>query len=172
MHSESEPTSEDGPGAEAPDDRPAPQHRRPPGVDDATVVAAGTVTKALEIIERARGHLYEFHQLTGSADATLITAVEQLRQAGHVELAESIERDLVGRNVLPGCWTFQVVENYDDGYYSCFQSHERQVRDELLAGRRHVHEAEMKEAERSTDELGHPLPGHAATPTTETLHQQ
>lgn len=166
MHYEPETTSDDGYGR--PEDRPAPQHRRPHGVDDATVTAAGTVTKALETIERARGHLYEFHQLTGSADATLAAAVEQLRQAGHAELAADIERDLVGRNVLPGRWTFQVVEDYDDGYYSAFRAYERQVRDELLAGRRHVYEAEMKEAERSTDERGHPLPGHAATPATET----
>lgn len=144
-------------------DRPAPPHRRPEGVDDATVRAVGRLTEALETTERARGHLYEFHQLTGAADAKLADAVEQLRAAGHEQLAEDVERDLVGRNVLPGRWTFQVVEEYDDAYWSCFRAHEQHVRQQLVAGRRHLSEAEMKERERSTDG-GVPLPGHAATP--------
>lgn len=144
-------------------DEPAPRHRRPEGVDDATVRAVGRLTEALETTERARGHLYEFHQLTGAADAKLCDAVELLRTAGHEELAAEVERDLVGRNVLPGRWTFQVVEEYDDGYWNCFRAHERHVRHSLVDGRRHLSEAEMKERERSTDE-GIPLPGHASTP--------
>lgn len=155
-----------GDGRTVPVDRPALEHRRPLGVDDATVCAVGKVTEALEIVERARGHLYEFHQMTGAADATLATAVEQLRHAGHADLAATIERELVGRNVLPGRWSFQVVEDYDDDYYSCFRAHEHQVRRQLLEGRRHVFEAEMKEAERST-EHGAPRYGHAARPDTE-----
>ena len=43
--------------------------------------AVGRVTEALETIERARGHLYSFHQLTGRADlfAKLAHAVAPLR---------------------------------------------------------------------------------------------
>lgn len=147
-------------------DGPAPRHRRPDGVDDATVEAVGKVTEALETAERARGHLYEFHQLTGSADTKLAGAVEQLRHSGHTELADRIEQELVGRNVLPGRWSFQVVEEYDDGYWSCFRRYEQHVRHRLLDGRRHVFESEMKERERSRHEDGTPLPWHAATPET------
>ncbi|MBA2464643.1 MAG: hypothetical protein H0V42_06675, partial [Nocardioidaceae bacterium] len=57
-------------------DQPAPQHRVPEGVDQATVEAVGKLTEALETTERARGHLYSFHQLTGSADLGLGEAVE------------------------------------------------------------------------------------------------
>ncbi|MCW2843460.1 MAG: hypothetical protein JWN22_1376, partial [Nocardioides sp.] len=53
------------------DDRPSPDHRRPEGVDDATVDALGKVSEALEAIEVARGHLYAFHRLSGTADLTL-----------------------------------------------------------------------------------------------------
>ena len=127
--------------------------------DDATVAAVGKLTEALETVERARGHLYSFHQLTGSADATLQEAVAGLRDAGHADLAEALEQDLVGRNVLQGRWTYQVVEEYDDAYWSVFREHEQRVRDALLAGRRHVHEAGMKEDERT-----HGRPGHEATP--------
>ncbi|NEW54051.1 hypothetical protein GV792_28920, partial [Nocardia cyriacigeorgica] len=90
--------------------------RRPAGVSDLTVAALGKMSEALETTERARGYLYAFHQLTGGADRTLGLAVEWLRQAGHVQLADRIETELLGRNVLPGRWTFQIVEEYDEGY--------------------------------------------------------
>ncbi len=141
------------------DDRPAVEHTRPTGVESETVEAVGKITEALETVERARGHLYDFHQLTGSADLTLGQGVEKLRQAGHSDLADRIETELIGMNVLPGRWTFQIVEEYDDGYYAAFTAFERAARDELLQGRRHVFEAEMKEDRRT-----HGHPGHEARP--------
>ena len=52
-------------------DRPSERHQVPDGVDEASVEAVGKLTEALETTERARGHLYSFHQLTGSADLAL-----------------------------------------------------------------------------------------------------
>ncbi|KAB1942273.1 hypothetical protein F8271_13010 [Micromonospora sp. ALFpr18c] len=134
-------------------------HARPTGVDDTTVEALGALSEALETIHRVRGHLYSAHQLVGGADLTLDRAVRLLREAGHNEVADRIERELVGRNVLPGRWTFQVVEEFDDGYYATFQEVERYARDKLAGGRRHIYEAEMKERRRT-----HGMPGHEATP--------
>lgn len=139
--------------------RPDQDHRRPQGVDDATIEALGKVSEALEVVEEARGLLYAFHRRCGTADLTLGEGVAQLRDAGHPELADRIERELVGRNILAGRWSFQVVEDYDDGYYATFRELERQAREELVGGRRHLFEAEMKE-DRRTDGL----PGHEATP--------
>lgn len=119
--------------------------RRPAGLDDTTVDALGRLSGALEKVEQARGHLYSFHQLTGSAHVELEEAVERLRAAGHDRQADALADDLLGRDVLAGRWTFQVVEEYDDGYYRCFVDLERRVRDELAQGRRHIFEAEMKE---------------------------
>lgn len=133
--------------------------RRPPGVDDATVEAVGKVSEAFEAIEEVRGRLYGVHRLTGTADLALGEACDLLRNAGHDELADTLQRELVGRNVLAGRWTFQVVEEYDAGYYADFQRLEKRVRDELMQGRRHVYEAQMK-ADRRTEGL----PGHEATP--------
>ncbi|GAB3029679.1 hypothetical protein [Mycobacterium bourgelatii] len=133
--------------------------RRPAGASDEVVEAAGKVSEALETIERARGHLFSFHQLTGRADLQLDTAVSLLRDNGHAELADHISHNLIGRNVLPGRWSFQVIEDYDDGYYRCFQEVERLVRTQLTGGRRHVFEAEMKERRRTS---GHPA--HTASP--------
>lgn len=139
--------------------RPARRHRRPPGVDDRAIAALGKLSEALETVERARGCLYAFHQLTGTADLAAGEAVESLRAAGHHDLADMLDREVVGRNVLPGRWTFQVVEDYDDAYYQPFRTAERLVRDQLAAGRRHLYEAEMKERRRTR---GHPQ--HTATP--------
>lgn len=118
---------------------------RPDGVDDATVEAVGAVSEALECVERARGDLYSFHQLMGHADLLLGDACDKLRAAGHGEIADRLESEVVGRNVIQGRWTFQIVEDFDDNYWSVFREHERQVRDELQLGVRHVFEAEMKE---------------------------
>jgi hypothetical protein len=130
-------------------------HRRPPGVDDATVEAVGTVGEALEWLERARGRLYDFHQMVGHLDLKMGEAAEQLRRSGHPEMAELLECEVVGRNVLDGRWTFQVIEEFDDLYYEPIRAAERRVRDELVAGRRHVHEAEMKEGGRTHGRAGH-----------------
>ena len=130
-------------------DLPAPQHRRPEDVDDATVEALGKLSEAFEVVEDARGHLYAFHRLTGTADLALGDEVDQLRAAGHPELAEQIDSELVGRNVLEGRWTFQLVEEYDDGYYATFKRLEELARNRLVGGRRHLYEAEMKEDRRT-----------------------
>jgi hypothetical protein len=130
-------------------DGPDSAHVRPEGVDDATVAALGKLSEALEVVEHARGLLYGFHRLTGTADLALGEAVEKFRDAGHDEFADTLERDLVGRNVIEGRWTFQIVEDYDDSYYATFKDLERSARDRLANGKRHLFEAEMKEDRRS-----------------------
>ncbi len=131
------------------------EHVRPEGVDDLTVEALGNISEALEAVEIARGHLYTFHRLSGTADLTLGKGVDQLREAGHTELADKLERDLVGRNVLYGRWTFQIMEEYDDGYYATFKALEKEARDALVEGKRHLYESEMKEDRRTHGRGGH-----------------
>jgi hypothetical protein len=145
-----EPTTQEGPDQ---------AHCRPAGTSDATVKALGKLSEALEVVEHARGYLYGFHRLTGTADLALGEAVELLRDAGHTELADRLDRDIVGRNVIHGRWTFQIVEDYDDSYYAPFKAAEEQARNELVGGKRHLFEAEMKEDRRS-----HGLPDHSARP--------
>ncbi len=140
-------------------DEPAPEHQRPDGVSDETVQALGKLSEALEAVEVARGALYQFHRLSGTADLTAGEAVDLFREAGHTAIADRIERELVGRNVLPGRWTFQVVEAYDDDYYATFRRLEQAARDELVQGRHHLFEAEMKEDRRT-----HGRPHHEARP--------
>lgn len=140
------------------------EHSRPAGVDDATVEALGGLSEALETVHRARGHLYSAHQLIGAADLTLDRVVRLLREAGHDDTADRVEHELLGRNVLPGRWTFQVVEEFDDGYHATFQEIERDARERLAGGRRHIYEAEMKQRRRTRGLRGHEATPEAGTP--------
>ena len=127
--------------------------RSRPDLDDTTVEGLGKLSEALETIEQARGQLYGFHQHSGKADLLLQDAVELLREAGHTQLADDLERDLVGRNVIADRWTFQVVEDFDANYWAAFRDLDQQARDQLAGGDRHVLEARMKQRERTA---GHP----------------
>lgn len=122
---------------------------RPDGVSDATVEALGKLSEALEVVEDARGSLYRFHRMSGQADLTLQEAVRQLRAAGWGGLADDIERRLVGRDVIPGRWTLQLVEEYDETYWQVFRSIEQGVRLATGVAAKHVYEAEMKHSEQA-----------------------
>jgi hypothetical protein len=127
-------------------------------VSDQSAEAVGTLSEAFEYVERAKGHLYSFHQLRGRADLLVGEAVDQLREAGHDDFADELARDLVGRNVLDGRWTFEVVEEFDEFYYELFRDLEQRSRS-LTGGVRHLHEARMKARRRTS---GHPA--HTADP--------
>jgi hypothetical protein len=133
--------------------------RARPDLDDDTVAALGKLSESLETVEQARGLLYGFHQLTGKADLLLQDAVQQFRDAGHAALADDLERDLVGRNVIADRWTFQIVEDFDASYWAAFRAFDQRAREELSDGDRHVLEARMKQRERTA---GHPR--HQAGP--------
>jgi hypothetical protein len=142
---------------------PADPAERGHDLDDATRTALGKLSEALEVVEDARGRLYGFHRLCGTADLTLGEAVEAFREAGHVAFADRLETELVGRNILEGRWSYQVVEEYDDGYYALFRDLEAAARDDLAGGQRHVFEARMKEDRRTHGERHHEgYPGASA----------
>lgn len=136
-------------------DRPAPEHRRPEGVSDETVEALGKLSAAMDHVEDARGHLYAFHRLMGSAESTMEEAYDLMREAGHDELASALDRDVLGGNPIPGMWSFQMVEAYDDGFYARAKDLHQRALDELVEGQRHVFEAEMKELRRTRGREGH-----------------
>lgn len=130
--------------AEQPDER----HQRPEGVDDATVEAVGKASESFEWVVRARGRLYDFHQMMGRADILLGEAISLLEDAGHTELAGELRRDYLGRNAVEGRWTFELVEDFDGTFYERAARWDRRLRDELTGGVRHLHESEMKAARR------------------------
>jgi len=97
--------------------------------------------------------------LCGTADLTLQEAVRMLRDAGHAQLADQLEQVVVGRDVIAGMWSFQLVESYDDGYWSVFRDAEAHARQVLRGAERHLFEAEMQHREQASTEP----PGAAAT---------
>ncbi|MEU2655094.1 hypothetical protein ABZ615_07195 [Streptomyces sp. NPDC007325] len=125
----------------------------PTAPDATTVEALGSLSKALETVERARGHLYGFHQLTGTADFELDRAVMLLRAAGHHAWADRVETELLGRNVIPGSWTYQIVDAYNETYYEPFRAVERAAVSALAGGREHRFEARLQRDRRTP---GHP----------------
>jgi hypothetical protein len=129
-------------------EQPDADHVRPDDVDDATVEAVGKISEAFELLQRARGALYTFHQQIGWVDDTLGDGLELLRAAGHDELADELSRTWLGRNVLPGMWTFEVVEAFERTYYEVAVAGEDLVHERLSGGRRHVQEAERKASRR------------------------
>lgn len=130
-------------------------HRRPEGASDELVEAVGRLSEAFEYVERARGHLFSFHQLMGHADLVLGEAADLLEECGAVEDAQRLRREIVGRNVLDGRWTFQIVEEFDDRYYDEVRAEVRRVERVHMGGEPHVFESEMKEERRSHGRSGH-----------------
>jgi hypothetical protein len=135
------------------DERPV--RERPEGVSDEVVEAIGKVSEAVEYVERARGHLFGFHQLMGHADLVFGEAAEMLRDAGLTADGDAVETEIVGRNVLDGRWTFQIVEEFDDCYYEAVRAALRDLERRHLAGQRHLFESEMKEDRRTRGRDGH-----------------
>jgi hypothetical protein len=126
-----------------------PGYERPAGVSDATVAAVGKLSESLEYLERAKGRLYDFHQLMGRVDRLVQDAADELEDAGHPDHAQLLREDVVGRNVIEGRWTFQIVDEFGELYDLPFRQVEEKIRADLMAGRKHVYEAEMKAKERS-----------------------
>ncbi len=124
---------------------------------DEVIEAIGRAIEALEYVERARGHLYTFHQLTGRADFLFEEAADLLRAAGRADEADALDAEIVGRDVLDGRWSFEVVEEYDELYYAAITRAVSQLEDRFQQGRRHVYEARMKERRRSLGRGGHEL---------------
>jgi hypothetical protein len=146
-----------------------PYARRPAGVGDELVEALGRISEGFEYLERARGHLFSLHQLIGRADLLFGEAADQLARCGLEADARDVRDDIVGRNVLDGRWTFQIVEEFDDLYYGPVRELVRDLEARHLEGRRHVFESEMKERRRTAGRSGHEQrPPAAHTPDVET----
>lgn len=121
--------------------------------------ACGKASEALEYVIRVRGHLYSAHQLTGRADFLFEEAADLFEQAGCPEDAQRLRDEVVGRNLLDGRWTFQIVDEFDDVYYTVVEGAVRDLEARHTGGQRHRYEAALKERRRT-----HGRPGHERRP--------
>lgn len=117
--------------------------------DPAVVDALGKLSAALEVVEEARGFLYAFHRRSGEADLGLQDALLALRECGGdaAVVAAEVDATLVGRDTNQAGWTYQLVEFYDDTYWSAFRAADQCARDRLAGGVRHLFEARMQHEE-------------------------
>ncbi len=143
--------------------------------DPELVAAIGKASEAFEYVERARGHLFTLHQLIGRADILFGESADMLAEAGHPEEARLLREEIVGRNVLDGRWTFQIVEEFDLLYYEPTRDALRGMERDHLDGRRHVYEDRMKEERRTRSATGHerrPPAAHVAEVETESSERR
>jgi hypothetical protein len=133
--------------------------------DMVVIEAIGKASEALEYVERARGHLYEFHQLMGRADFEFGDSADKLKAAGLDTAADRMTTILVGRNVIDGRWTFQIIDEFNDLYYSVAQAVVQELENEHLDGERHAFERRLKLRRRTPGQPGHEMePSSVAKP--------
>lgn len=125
------------------------------GTGPDVVTAIGKASEALEYVERARGHLYSFHQLMGHADLVFGEAADLLREVGLADDADRFDREVVGRNALDGRWTFQIVDEFDDLYWTHVTTAVRGLERDHAGGKRHQYESRLKDERRTPGERGH-----------------
>jgi hypothetical protein len=51
--------------------------------------------------------------MMGHVDLKMGRAAHQLSEAGHTEMSDLVHRQVVGRNVFEGRWTFELVVEFD-----------------------------------------------------------
>ncbi|WP_276300017.1 hypothetical protein [Halorussus lipolyticus] len=110
------------------------------GLSDEEVSALHEAELGIEWLHRAHGHLVEFHHATGHAMDHLADAEQRLRDAGHDGLADRLRDDLLPRGVVGDTWSYGVLEAFQDGPLDDATTFEREAREDLVDGERHVAE--------------------------------
>ena len=99
------------------------------------------VTLGMEWLNRARGHLLAFHHNVGHAMDHFAAAEPRLREAGYTDLADAIRDEYLPRGVVDeDRWSYDVVEDFEDGVLADMAAFETTVRTRLADGQRHVAE--------------------------------
>lgn len=104
-----------------------------------------TATEAIEYVERARGHLYTLHHLLVRADILFAEVAASLQAQGRADEAELLQDHVIGRNVIDDRWSFELVEGFDDSYYSPVTEAVRDLEGRTVGGRRHARESVLKQ---------------------------
>ncbi len=113
--------------------------------DSMATAAYHEVELGLEWLQRAQGHLLEFHHATGHAMDHLAEAERLLRACGHTDLADSLRDDHLPAGVVDeDRWSYDVVEEFQAGVLADVQSFEHTARDRLADGTRHVAERQQE----------------------------
>jgi hypothetical protein len=100
--------------------------------------ACHEVELALEWLQRAQGHLLEFHHATGHAMDHLAEGERLLRACGQEDLADRVRDEHLPSGVVDGDrWSYDLVEEFQTGVLADVRAFERTTRDQLVDGQRH-----------------------------------
>ena len=117
------------------------------GLGDREQQALHEVESGLEWVHRAHGELVAFHHAIGRAIDHFDDAYPILDECGHEDLAARIRDDQLPRGVLDdSTWTYDLLEDFQDGFLADVESLEAEVREQVADGQRHVVERERKRA--------------------------
>lgn len=132
---------------DGPPDGTAEESKALPGEDltETELEALHEVELGLEWLQRAQGHLIEFHHATGHGMDHLDSAESMLRESGHTALADDLETTVLPHGVVNGDrWSYDVLESFQDTIHTEIRRFESQVRQELTDGTRHVQERQQE----------------------------
>ncbi|MFB6084904.1 MAG: hypothetical protein ABEJ94_11745 [Halorientalis sp.] len=95
----------------------------------------------LEWLQRAHGHLVEFHHNTGHAMDHLAEAEPLLRECGYDDLADAVRDRYLPRGVIDDDrWSYDVLESFQEGFLAEIEDFEAEAREEVADGQRHAAE--------------------------------
>jgi hypothetical protein len=118
-----------------------------PADDQRLLETMATATEAMEYVERARGHLITLHHLLGRAEVLFEEVASELRAEGHAAEATRLEHEVIGRDVIEGRWSYELLEEFDRGYFEPVRNTHRDVVASTV-GRPHAREERVRAARR------------------------
>lgn len=94
----------------------------------------------IEHFQRGYGRLLDCHHQIGRGMDRFESAREMLRDAGHDDLADELRDRHLPAGVVGDRWTYELVEEFEEGFLSPMRAFEWAACEELADGRDHVAE--------------------------------
>lgn len=127
-----------------PDDSPDAPPSQDLGLSDAETNALHDLQLGIEHVNRAYGSLLEFHHELGRAMDRMADAEGDLRNAGHESWANDLRDVYLPAGAVDDRWTYELVDEFAEGFLTDITAFESTVRDELADGVTHVTERKQQ----------------------------
>ncbi|WP_312910672.1 hypothetical protein [Natronosalvus caseinilyticus] len=113
-------------------------------LSDAEKDALHDLQLAVEHLHRGYGALLECHHEVGHAMDQVADAEDRLREADHETWANDLRDEYLPAGSIGDRWTYELIEEFSDGFLRELTDFEATVRDELADGQGHVTEREQQ----------------------------
>lgn len=115
-----------------------------PQIDEREREALHRAQLGVEHLHRAYGHLLAFHHAVGRAMDRFAAIEGDLRRSGYGAYADELRDDHLPAGVLGERWSYELVEEFQDGFLAEMTDFDRRLREDVVGGRRHVAEREQQ----------------------------